>query len=119
MACLSWVTRSTQFYTRSGNFQVDADGSLLAPGGRYHVLGRLADKNGVIISSSSVESLRLPFSEQDPARATSEIKSYVNLDANASKPRTYTASIAFTHGSNPASATTSDQRPRSGNGAVG
>ncbi|MBU0509492.1 flagellar hook protein FlgE [bacterium] len=97
---------SHQYYTRSGNFQLDADGSLLAAGGRYHVLGRLADKNGVLISSSSVEPLTLPFGEKDPARPTTEITYFCNLDANASKARTHTASIAFTADGNPATMTT-------------
>lgn len=95
-----------QYYTRSGNFQLDADGSLLAAGGRYHVLGRLADKNGVLISSSSVEPLTLPFAEKDPARATTEISYFCNLDASSSKARMHTASIAFTSNGNPATMST-------------
>lgn len=93
-----------RFFTRSGNFQLDADGALLAAGGRYHVLGRLADKNGQMISSSSVEAIKLPFGEKDPARATTEIEYFCNLNANASTARTYTASIAFTAEGNPATA---------------
>jgi flagellar hook protein FlgE len=95
-----------QYYTRSGNFQLDADGSLLAAGGRYHVLGRQADKNGVLISSSSVEQMKLPFGEKDPARATTQVRYFCNLDANASKSRVHTASIAFTSESNAATAAT-------------
>jgi flagellar hook protein FlgE len=95
-----------RFFTRSGNFQIDADGALLAAGGHYHVLGRLADKNGQMISSSSVEPITLPFGEKDPARATTEIKYYCNLNADASTARAYTASIAFTAESNPATAET-------------
>ena len=95
-----------RYFTRSGNFQLDADGALLAAGGRYHVLGRLADKNGQMISSSSVEAIKLPFGEKDPARATTEIKYFCNLNANASTARTYNASIAFTAESNPATAET-------------
>jgi len=95
-----------RYYTRSGNFQLDADGSLLAAGGRYHVLGRLADKNGVLISSSSVEPMTLPFGEKDPARATTEVEYFCNLDANASKVRSYTASIAFTRDGNAATSAT-------------
>ncbi len=98
---------NNQYYSRSGNFQLDADGALLAAGGRYHVLGRLADKNGVLINSSSVEALKLPFGEKDPARATTEITYFCNLDANASKARSHTASIAFTADGNPATMSTS------------
>ncbi|RPH92611.1 flagellar hook protein FlgE [candidate division KSB1 bacterium] len=95
-----------RYFTRSGNFQLDADGALLAAGGTYHVLGRLADKNGNMISSSSVEPIRLPFGEKDPARATTEVNYFCNLNANASTARTYTASIAFTADGNPAMSST-------------
>jgi flagellar hook protein FlgE len=95
-----------QYYTRSGNFQIDADGALLAGGGRYHVLGRLADKNGVLLRSSAVEAMRLPFGEKDPAKATTNVKYFCNLDANASKTQTYTASIAFTSNDVPATGAT-------------
>lgn len=84
-----------QYFSRAGNFQIDADGSLLAAGGRMHVLGRLADKNGVLIPSSTIEPLELPFGEKDPARATTEIRYFCNLDANSSKLQTYSASFAF------------------------
>lgn len=95
---------SQQYYTRSGNFQVDADGSLLAAGGRYHVLGRLADQNGVLLNSSSVEPLTLPFGEKDPAKATTQIDYFCNLNANASNNQIFTASIAFTENEVPATA---------------
>jgi flagellar hook protein FlgE len=96
-----------RYFTRSGNFQLDANGALLAAGGKYHVLGRLADKNGNMISSSSVEPIELPFGEKDPARATTEVNYFCNLNANASTARTYTASIAFTADGNPATGATS------------
>ncbi len=94
-----------QFFTRAGNFQLDANGDLLAQGGKYHVLGRLADANGNIISSSAVEPLTLPFGEKDPAKATSEITYFCNLDADASKEQTWTASLAFTSNGNAATGT--------------
>lgn len=84
-----------QFFARAGNFQIDADGSLLAAGGRMHILGRLADKNGTLIPSSSIEPLKLPFGEKDPARATTEIRYFCNLDANSSTRQSYAASFAF------------------------
>lgn len=84
-----------QYFSRAGNFQIDADGSLLAAGGRMHVLGRLADKNGTLIPSSAIEPLTLPFGEKDPARATTEIRYFCNLDANSSTRQTYAASFAF------------------------
>jgi flagellar hook protein FlgE len=95
---------SSRYFTRSGNFQLDSDGSLLAGGGRLHVLGRLADVNGNLSQSSSLEPLRLPFGEKDPAKATTEISYSSNLDAGSSKTQTFTASLAFTEDSNAATA---------------
>ncbi len=95
-----------QYFARAGNFQIDADGSLLAAGGRMHVLGRQADKNGVLIPSSAIEPLKLPFGEKDPARATTEIRYFCNLDANSSKLQTYAASFAFISNGIPASRST-------------
>ncbi|MCC6475828.1 flagellar hook protein FlgE [bacterium] len=91
-----------RFFTRAGNFQIDADGSLLAAGGRMHVLGRLADSNGNLIASSAIEPLSLPFGEKDPARATTEIRYFCNLDANSSKKQSYAASFAFMENGIPA-----------------
>lgn len=84
-----------QYFSRAGNFQVDANGQLLASGGRMQILGRLADKNGELIPSSSIEPLKLPFGEKDPARATTEIRYFCNLDANSSTQRSFAASFAF------------------------
>jgi len=97
---------SSQYYTRAGSFQVDATGSLLASGGKYHVLGRVADKDGVLTDTSTVQPLTLPFGEKDPAKATTQVKYFCNLDANASTTRAFSASIAFTGDGVPATAAT-------------
>lgn len=94
------------FFTRAGNFQLDANGALLAQGGKHPVLGRLADANGNLVSSSAVEPLVLPFGEKDPAKTTSEISYFCNLDANASKEQIWTASLALTKNDNPATGAT-------------
>ncbi len=97
---------SERFYTRAGNFQIDADGHLMAQGGKHYVLGHIADVNGNVDSSSSVEALVLPFGEKDPAKATSEVSYFCNLNADASKEQTWTASLAFTTDTDPASGAT-------------
>jgi flagellar hook protein FlgE len=99
-------TGSEQLYTRAGNFQIDADGHLMAQGGRYYVLGRVADANGSLTSSSNVEPLVIPFGQKDPARATTEIRYFCNLDANASKQQAWTGSLAYTSSGNPANGST-------------
>jgi len=91
-----------QYYARAGNFQIDADGSLLANGGQLHVLGRLADSDGALIPSSAIEPLQLPFGEKDPAKATTDVRYFCNLNANSSTVQTYTASSAFNVGGVPA-----------------
>jgi flagellar hook protein FlgE len=97
---------ASTYYTRAGNFQIDANGSLLSSGGGFNVLGRLADKDGNLITSSAVEPLSLPFGEVDPARATTNINYFSNLDANASKVQAYTSSFAFKTSGNPATRST-------------
>jgi flagellar hook protein FlgE len=97
---------TSNFYTRAGDFQIDANGSLLASGGKFNILGRLADKDGNLITSSAVEPLSLPFGEVDPARATTNINYFSNLDANASKVQSYASSFAFKTNGNPATRTT-------------
>lgn len=96
----------SNYYTRAGNFQIDANGSLLSSGGGFNVLGRLADKDGNLITSSAVEPLQLPFGEVDPARATTNINYFSNLDANASKVQSFASSFAFKTSGNPANRNT-------------
>ena len=73
------------FYTRAGGFQLTDDGHLMHQGGRYNVMGRLADENGRLRSTTALENIALPFGRKEPARATDEVVIYCNLDKNASK----------------------------------
>jgi len=80
------VTDGTQkFYTRAGGFQILDDGSIMAQGGNYFVMGRLADDRGRLQSTTAMEKLTLPFGRKEPAKATSNVDVYCNLDKNASK----------------------------------
>lgn len=71
---------SQRFYTRSGNFQLDANGQLVSSTNGFVVQGRLA-VDGVL--TDAVEDIRLPFGQKAPARATSNISLAGNLDASA------------------------------------
>jgi flagellar hook protein FlgE len=71
---------SQRFYTRSGNFQLDANGQLVSSTNGFVVQGRLA-VDGVL--TDTVEDIRLPFGQKAPARATSNISLAGNLDASA------------------------------------
>jgi flagellar hook protein FlgE len=72
---------SKNYYTRAGNFNLDASGRMVAPNG-YTVQGRLADTRGVIPQNAPIEDLILPFGASIPAQATTEVELQGNLDAN-------------------------------------
>jgi flagellar hook protein FlgE len=70
------------YYTRSGNFQMDADGRLVSPTNGFVVQGRMA-VNGVL--QDGITDIRLPFGQKTAAQATTGMKLAGNL--NAAAPR--------------------------------
>ena len=75
------VTKGTQnYYTRSGNFQLDADGQLVSPTNGFVVQGKMAD-NGVFLDG--VRPIVLPVGQKTAAKATDMVKLAGNLDAAA------------------------------------
>jgi flagellar hook protein FlgE len=75
------VTKGNEhYYTRSGNFQVDADGRLVSPTNGFVVQGRMFD-NGVMMDG--VRDIILPFGQKTAASATSYVSLNGNLDASA------------------------------------
>jgi flagellar hook protein FlgE len=66
------------YYTRSGNFQIDADGKLVAPTNGFIVQGRRA-VNGVF--QNGVQDIQLPFGQKTAAKQTTSVKLRGNLDA--------------------------------------
>jgi len=68
------------FYTRSGNFQLDADGRLVSPTNGFVVQGRMA-VNGVL--QDGITDIRLPFGQTTAANPTSRVAISGNLDAAA------------------------------------
>lgn len=71
------------FYTRAGNFQLDADGRLVSPTNGFVVQGIVADSNGNLASGSAIGDVVLPFGQKSPARATTKMSLAGNLDARA------------------------------------
>ena len=69
------------FYTRAGNFQLDADGRMVSPNNGFVVQGRNADSSGEIPSGAPIEDLILPFGQKSPARATTSMRLSGNLDS--------------------------------------
>jgi flagellar hook protein FlgE len=75
------VAKGTQhFYTRSGNFQLDADGRLVSPTNGFVVQGRMA-VNGVY--QDGIQDIKLPFGQKTAALATTNVTLAGNVDASA------------------------------------
>lgn len=68
------------FYTRAGNFQVDAFGQLVSPANGFIVQGRMYD-NGVL--QDGIRDIRLPFGQKVSAKPTTEATLAGNLNASA------------------------------------
>lgn len=79
-----------RFYTRSGAFQLDAGGSLVASTNGFKVQGRMA-VNGVM--TDPIVDITLPFGQKSPARATEVAVLGGNLDASAVQGDTRQTSI--------------------------
>lgn len=67
-------------YTRSGNFQLDAQGRLVASTNGFIVQGKLAT-NGTL--SDAIVDITLPFGQKSAALATTTVSMAGNLDAEA------------------------------------
>lgn len=72
-----------RFYTRAGNFQIDADGRLIAANNGFVVQGINADTTGAFSSSSQIGDVILPLGQQTAPRQTTDVNLDGNLDANA------------------------------------
>jgi len=70
-------------YTRAGNFQLDANGRLIAPNNGFVVQGINADSFGNFNAASSITDITLPLGQKSPPQATSNISLTGNLDQNA------------------------------------
>lgn len=71
---------NSRFYTRAGNFTLDATGRLVAPTNGFAVQGVLADSTGTLPTGAALTDLVLPLGQVSPAVATSEITLTGNLD---------------------------------------
>jgi flagellar hook protein FlgE len=71
---------SESYYTRAGNLQVDATGTLVSGDNGYAVQGRAAT-NGVL--SDSVGALKIPLGQVAPANPTTKVTISGNIDAAA------------------------------------
>ena len=69
-------------FTRSGNFQLDANGRLVASTNGYIVQGKLVE-DGVL--TDTIQDIKLPFGQKSAANPTSKVSLAGNLDASALK----------------------------------
>ncbi|MEW5701269.1 MAG: flagellar hook-basal body complex protein [Candidatus Zixiibacteriota bacterium] len=72
-----------EYYTRAGAFGLDANSNLVDPSNGLFLQGRMASSSGVIPATASIGNITLPFGQQDPARATTQVHLANNLDAAA------------------------------------
>ena len=68
------------FYTRSGNFQIDALGQMVSPTNGFVVQGQIYE-NGVL--QDGIQDIRLPFGQKVSAKPTTETVLTGNLNASA------------------------------------
>ena len=71
---------SETYYTRSGNFQLDAEGRLVSPTNGFIVQGRMA-QDGVL--NDAITDVVLPFGQKVAARPTSRVTAAGNLNSSA------------------------------------
>src|SRR5690606_38741099 len=82
-----------RFYTRAGNFQIDADGRLIAANNGFVVQGITANTAGVFSSSSQIGDVILPLGQQTAPRETTGVTITGNLNANADVGDTHSLGV--------------------------
>jgi len=85
-------------YTRSGNFQLDAEGKLVSAGSGFVVQGAYADAQGNIASGASIESIQISLGQKAPPQATDLIALSGNLSSSAEVGDTHTMGITVYDG---------------------
>ncbi len=82
-----------QVYTRAGNFQLDAQGHLIAPSSGFVVQGINADALGNFSTAAAIGPIQLRLGDKAPAKATDAVSLSGNLDANAAIGATHQMGI--------------------------
>ncbi|HLP40642.1 MAG TPA: flagellar hook-basal body complex protein, partial [Fibrobacteria bacterium] len=71
------------YFTRNGAFQFDSKGQMVLPTNGMVLQGKLADSQGVFPPGATVGNIRVPFNDQAPAKATTQIEFARNLDSDS------------------------------------
>jgi flagellar hook-basal body protein len=85
------------YFTRAGAFGFDANSNMVNPANGLIVQGRMADQDGIIQASTPIGNIVLPFGQQEPARATENLRLGMNLNATGTNS---TATLTSTGTSN-------------------
>lgn len=73
----------TNWYSRAGNFTLDARGRLIGANG-FVLQGKMANADGEIATGTVIQDIVLPFGQRIPAKATTSLQLKGNLDASQS-----------------------------------
>jgi len=84
--------QSTTFYTRAGNFRMDANGYVVTLT-RERAQGWTASANGTLSTTGPVSDIQLPVGALQTPVATSNFSVDLNLDANAAVGYTFSTPI--------------------------
>lgn len=77
-------------YTRSGAFQLDANGRMVMPSNGYVLQGLMADGSGAINAGTNISDVVVPVNSQAPAHATTKVDFARNLDMDSQAKGTVT-----------------------------
>jgi flagellar hook protein FlgE len=80
-------------YTRAGNFQLDAQGHLIAPSSGFVVQGINADALGNFSTGAAIGPIQLHLGDKAPAKQTDSVSLSGNLDSNAAVGTSHAMSI--------------------------
>lgn len=81
-------TENGVFYTRAGNFQLDATGRLVLPGVGAILQGVAVGESGLAASPSAISDIAIPLNARDAARATGIVRIAGHLDSTAAEGST-------------------------------
>lgn len=69
------------YFTRAGNFSLDADGYIVNPSNGLKLYGLLADRSGTLNDTQPAESIRIDYSMQADAQVSRNVTLGGNLDS--------------------------------------
>jgi len=72
-----------EYYTRAGAFGLDGNSNMVNPANGFFVQGKMATTDGSIPATTAIGNINLPFGQQDPAKATTQVFLANNLDSTA------------------------------------